>query len=195
MGKKFTSDSPSMEEILRYKNKHTLSIDVLIDAELASEIKALEKRHMIELRIDDKENRTPIAPSIRKRIDKLVEQAQESTVTFTFQDQGRKRFEDLWKTVPPTDEQREKGYEWDPDAFGPLIISEACIEPKISLEEATDMYNDWSTAEAELLLMTAINVNLGVSAIPLSETAIGGLDSSELNSIIASKEESPTVTT
>jgi hypothetical protein len=57
------------------------------------------------------------------------------------------------------------------------------------------MYNNWSTAEAELLLMTAINVNLGVSNIPLSATATGGPPNSELSSITALIEESPTATT
>jgi len=195
MGQKFTSDKPSIEEILRLKNKHTLSVDILIDTKLASEIKALERQHIIELRVDSKENRTPVAPGLWKQIEKLTEEAQESTVTFTFRDQGRKRFEDLWKTCPPSDEQRELGFEWDPDAFGPLVIAESCIEPKLTLEEATQMYDEWSTAEAETLLMTAINVNMGMSAIPLSGTATGGQPTLDLSSIIATNEESPTDTT
>jgi len=195
MGQKFTSDKPSIEEILRLKNKHTLSVDILIDAELASEIKALERQHMVELRVDAKENRTPVAPALSKQIEELTKVAQERTATFLFQDQGRKRFEDLWKTCPPSDEQREQGYEWNPDEFGPLIIAESCIEPKLTLEEATQMYDEWSTAEAETLLMTAINVNMGMSAIPLSGTATGGQPTLDLSSIIATNEESPTDTT
>ncbi len=147
---------------------------------------------MIDLRQDAKENRTPVAPGLYKQIEELRDSAKDVTATFVFEDLGRKRFEDLWKTCPPTDEQREEGYEWDPDAFGPLIIATACIQPELTLEEATDMYDNWSTAEAEILLMTAINVNMGMSVIPLSGTATGGQVSSDLSSITALSEESLT---
>lgn len=198
MGQKFTSDSPSISEIMRLKNKHTVSVDILYDATLAAHIKELERQLMIEMRIDVKENRTPKAPAIKKQIDELTDEAISKTVKFTFEDLGRKRFEDLWKTCPPTDEQRELGYEWNPDDFGPIIISSSCIEAGASsgltLAEATEIYNDWSTAEAEMLVMTAVNANMGASSIPFSGTGTADQPSSGLSLITAPSEESPTPT-
>ncbi len=198
MGQKFTSDSPSIQEIMRLKNKHTVSIDILYDATLAARIKDLERQLMIEMRIDVKENRTPKAPAIKKQIDELTDEAIAKTVKFTFEDLGRKRFEDLWKTCPPTDEQRELGYEWNPDDFGPVIIAASCIAAGssggLTLDEATEIYNGWSTAEAEMLVMTAVNANMGATSIPFSETATADSPSSGLSLITAPSEESPTPT-
>lgn len=175
---------------MRLKKKHTISVDILIDSELASQIRALEREHMVAQRGDNKLNRTPEAPAILKKIEKLTEDALESTVTFTFEDMGRKRFEDLWKSCPPTDEDRDKGHEWDPDTFGPLLIAKCCIEPKMTTEDAIDLYNKWSTAETEILFTTAINANLGITSIPLSGTAIGGQPDLDSNLTIALNEES-----
>jgi len=198
MGQKFTSDSPSIQEIMRLKNKHTVSIDILYDATLAARIKDLERQLMIEMRIDVKENRTPKAPDIKKQIEELTDEAIAKTVKFTFEDLGRKRFEDLWKTCPPTDEQREKGYEWNPDEFGPVIIAASCIKAGssdgLTLEEATEIYNGWSTAEAEMLVMTAVNANMGATSVPFSGIGTEDPPSSGLSLITAPIEESPTPT-
>jgi len=199
MGQKFMTDKPTIQEILRLKNKHTASVDILYDAELLATIKELERKHLVESRNDDRLNRTPLAPDIRKEIDGLTDEVAAKTVTFTFQDIGRKRFEDLWKTCPPTDEQKEKGYDWNPDDFAPIILSASCVKAgdsdSLTLDEATTIYNEWSTAEAEMLVMTAINANMGAASIPLSGTATADQLSSELNLTTAPKEESPTPTT
>ncbi len=200
MGQKFMTDKPTIQEIMRLKNKHTVSIDILYDAELSAKIRELERQYLIETRGDDKMNRTPLAPAIKKEIDELTDLALEKTVKFTFQDIGRKKFEALWKSCPPSEEQKEKGgYEWDPDAFGPIILAASCIgagaSTGLTVDEAQDLYDEWSTAEAEMLVMTAINANMGASSVPLSVTATADQSSSELSLITAPIEESPTPTT
>ena len=192
MGKKFATDKPTMEEIRRLKTKTVLTVDVLLDNELGTRITQLRKDYMRQSRADKKLNETNKAPAILKQIEALEEEAREVTVTFSFRDLGRKRFEDLWKACPPTEDQKEKGYEWDPDEFSPLIIAESSVEPKLTLEEAKELYDTWSTAEAEMLAMTAINANMGVNSIPLSGTGTGDPASSGLSLITAPIEESPT---
>jgi len=197
MGKQFMSDSP-IDEILRKKRQHTQSVEVLVDPEIAAEIKNLERQEIIEMRKDQKENRNPLAPGIRKKIEELEKESEEYVVTFVFKDIGRKRFEDLWRSCPPTDEQKELGYQWNPDEFSPLIMAETCIKAGssdgLTLEQAQSLYDEWSTAEAEMLAMTAINANMGVSSIPLSKTATGGTSDTDLSLITAPAEESPTAT-
>jgi len=196
MTQKFTSDKPSMEEILRHKNQNTASVEININAELANRIKSLEREHMIAMRKDEKVNESPKAPAIRKAIDKLEDEAIETTIRFTFKDLGRKKFEDTWKSCPPTPEQKEDGFEWDPDAFTPKLMAMSCVEAgdddHMTLEQAESIYNDWSTAEVSMLATTALNANMGVGTIPLSGSGIDPALSTELNSIISQNEESPT---
>ena len=194
-GQKFTTDTPTMDEIRRLKKKHTTSVDMVIDPEINNEIVKLRRQHLAESNRDTKENRTPKAPAILKKIEALEKEALDVTVTFTFQDIGRKKFEDEWKSCPPTDEQRELGYEWNPDEFGPIILAAASLEPKLTLKEAQEIYDEWSTAEAEMLVMSAIYANMGVSSIPLSGTAIGGQPPFDSNLITAPVKESPTPST
>lgn len=195
MGKDFISDSP-VDEILRMRTKHTYSVEVIPDAEKAAELKAMERQLDIEKRKDNKLNRSPVAPGLKKKIDLMTEELSETAVEFVFQDLGRKKFEDLWKQFPPSDELRELGYQWDPDSFGPPLLAASCIKAGgsdgLTLEQAQTIYDDWSTGEAEALVMGAINANMGVSSIPKSEIDIDAILSSDLSSTIASNTESPT---
>ena len=180
-GKKFTSDSPSLDEIMRLKTRNTAACEINLNAQLAADMSSLNRQIMIEDRKDQRENRSPVAPGLRKQLEALEAEALESTVRFVFQDLGRKRFEDLYKSFPPTDEQKEEGMAWNPDEFGPALMAASAIEPKMSLDEANEIYDNWASAEVGVLVTTALNANMGVNSIPLSGSGIDSPQSSEQN--------------
>lgn len=67
---------------------------------------------------------------------------------------------------PPTDEQREQGYTWNPDTFGPAMLA-ACIGQDLAPDERMSEKDwiDWAStaaaghAEYVLLVNTCLAVN------------------------------------
>ncbi len=103
--------------------------------------------------------------------------ADEASVTFVFEALGRQQFSDLRGEHPPTKEQRTEWkkrwlrtgmvehqipeLEHNTDTFPPVLIAASCIEPVMTVGQATDLWNSagWSDAELAELFGTALLVN------------------------------------
>lgn len=100
-----------------------------------------------------------------------------STAWFVFRKptpQGRKRYEKLVDAHPPTEEQiaeataegREKP-PYNSETFAPALISFACAEPVLTIEEATELLEDWSFTECAELFSAALAVCTGRRSVNL----------------------------
>lgn len=112
----------------------------------------------------------------RAELERLLDQAveDEQVVRFTFRAIGRKAFERLKEDHPATPEQQKRAREeglaaglepehtrlqWDADKFPPALVAAASLEPKITHDEAWELFHvseDWNEAELASLFLAAL---------------------------------------
>jgi hypothetical protein len=112
----------------------------------------------------------------RAELERLLDQAveNEQVVRFTFRAIGRKKFEKLKDQHPPTADQQKRAREeglaaglepehtrlqWDADKFPPALVAAASLEPKITHDEAWELFHvseDWNEAEMASLFLAAL---------------------------------------
>ena len=71
-----------------------------------------------------------------------------------------KAYDDLLAGNPPTVEQKAEGETYNPDTFPAHIISAVVSEPKITLEQAREIWDgsQWSRGELRDLYMACVNL-------------------------------------
>lgn len=88
---------------------------------------------------------------------------EESTVDILLRSIGRKRYDALLGDHPPTEEQKkEDGGEnllYNPETFPIALVAESSVEPKMTYEEAKDLFDEWNGAELSELFFAALAVN------------------------------------
>jgi hypothetical protein len=125
----------------------------------------------------------------RTELERLQEQAveDEQVVRFTFRAIGRKGFEKLKDEHPATPEQQKRAREeglaaglepeqtrlqWDADKFPPALIAAASLEPKITHDEAWELFHvseDWNEAELASLFLAALAAQQGRDSADLGK--------------------------
>jgi hypothetical protein len=186
----------TIDQVIKNRSRHRTRCEIIPDNVELDAIKELRKQHAQALLDDRKLNRNPLAPEIQKEIDERESGIER--IGFVFEDIGRLKFEQLQEEYPPTDEQRELGYGWNPDTLSPALLHASCVEAGesdgLTLDQAQEIWDNWSTAEAELLVMTAVNAQMGVGSIPLSGSVTEEIVASVSSLTTAPIEESPTPT-
>lgn len=71
-----------------------------------------------------------------------------------------KEYDELIEAHPPTTEQKRNGATYNIDSFAPAIIAAVSAEPKLTLEQAKEIYTspDWSGGELSSLYIRAMQV-------------------------------------
>lgn len=185
----------STAEILQKRKPNRKTVPILLESDIKDEIEKLVAD------IDQEERRTRRAKSLadtdltemRAKLLSLYEKAEEHTAYFTFQDIGRRRFVDLVKEHPPSDETKktftdlgEDIPEFEPDTFAPALIHATAVDPPISLEEAEEICATWSEADIDSMFLGAYIVCRERTSIPFSEAGIAQNGSTEPSSTIGS---------
>ena len=185
----------TIADIKKKKKAVMKTVAIQVDGEVANSIAALRALLTAARDSDRISNDTDKAPAIQKQIDKMVETSQDTLVVFTFKSVGRFEYDKLVAAHPPTKEQKADGAEFNADTFPPALLSAACSDPEISLEEATEMFDDpdWNNAELRALFFGALEVNTETGEIPLSRSGSDGTLSSLLNLVSQSNTGSPTL--
>lgn len=188
-----------MEEILQKKKPNQKTCDILLDSTLKGQIDQLEKElNRVSRGTHSLGGRTPA--TIQQEIDRLYDQAHESTVTFTFRDIGRKAYDDLISDHPPTPEQKtdyknnggEGTLAYNTETFPPALISACSTEPKISLEQATLICDDWSEGDITTMFFAALAACKERTTIPFGRSVSAATADSDLNLNTVLSGESPT---
>lgn len=121
------------------------------------------------------------------KVAELKAQLRETSIKFTFQSLGRKRYEKILADHPPTDEQvkahKDSGeagaIEFNPDTFPYALISHSCIEPLVNDENREEFESwirdsdDWNGAEVITLFQTAMAVNTSRRLVNMGKDSTG----------------------
>lgn len=204
-GRQFSSDSPSIEEIMRRKKPVRKWVDVPLDSEVADALSAKEQELAnAEQALQRERTRSQAVEQIGKslaegskiqeklkrvedleaELDRLWEESEASIVRFWFQDIGKKKYDDLISEHPPTPEQKkeweDEGGEgklaYNTETFPPALLSKASLDPKISLEYANQIFEEWGNWEVIRLYRTAEAACAGISTVPKSRRSLADTD-------------------
>lgn len=88
------------------------------------------------------------------------EDGNEITLQVKFQAISSKAYDDLIAANPPTSKQRQAGAAYNVDTFAPALIAAVSLEPKLSVEQAKEIYTspDWATGEVGEFFVSALRV-------------------------------------
>ena len=185
----------TMANIIAKKRGVTKKVPIQIDGEVAVEIQELRAQITLAEQFDSKRNEPETALKLKKELDELIERSHDTEVTFTFKSLGRIVYDELVELPEhqPSDEQKKEGATFNPDTFPAALVAAACIDPEISPEEATEIFDDseWNGAELQKLFFGALKVNTETGDIPLSRGGSSTTASLLSNLLSQSSEESP----
>lgn len=98
----------------------------------------------------------------------------EESVVLTFRSIGRKAYDSLVDTYPPTAEQIREFQEDNPDRegnpgkgkppydidhFAPALVAASCVDPRMTIEEVDELFAEWNAVEVAELWVAALEVN------------------------------------
>jgi len=92
--------------------------------------------------------------------------------TMLFRALGAKAYDDLLAEHPPTKKDKEDGGVWNGDTFPPALIAASSMDPKISVEEATEVWTspDWSRGELYDMFSRLVRLNQEGLDIPFTQS-------------------------
>jgi hypothetical protein len=69
-------------------------------------------------------------------------------------------YDELMAAHPPTNEQKKDGSAYNPDTFAPALIAEVVSDPKMSVEQTTEIWTSkqWNRGELRDLFMGCVNI-------------------------------------
>jgi hypothetical protein len=88
---------------------------------------------------------------------------------------GAKAYDDLMAKHPPTGPQKLENAQYNPDTFGPALISACSFEPRLTPNEAKEIWDseDWSRGEIMELFVGCIDVCSKGLDVPFTEVGSG----------------------
>lgn len=146
------------------------------------------------------ERETSLAP-FREAVQQAEEAARAAAEFYVFRSLGHRRYEDLVAEHPPTEEDHDRirKLTGQPEAlagwgmgFEPALVARACVgnavsmeeaealakappgrdaEPVMSVEEATELRDEWTDAEWQALVQAAFIVSRGVRQVDLGKAS------------------------
>ncbi len=184
-----------IKEMMAAKTSARVDTPIQLDGAAAQRIDSLREEIREAHKADLRENRNALAPGLRDELREMVEQAKGTQVIFTFESIGRLAWDAMVVAHPARAEDKkiEKEAAWNLDTFPPALIAASCVEPEMTLEEATEIWEDpdWSGNELTRLFSTAWMVNQETPSIPFDRLGIELMQIIEPKSDGVLNEESP----
>ncbi len=166
----------TISDILREKKPNTKTVDIVLDSDLAGAIQ-FKEQELAQMRMRKGRSLADGVGPLEAELDALYESAADIAVTFVFTDCGRKPFEALLMDHAPTKVQKDHVaatgggiLEFDLDTFPPALLALTATDPEMTLEDATEIFDTWSSGDAELLFNTALLVCKERASVPLSRS-------------------------
>lgn len=104
----------------------------------------------------------------RRLRDDLRAALDEQTLRMQFRSVGRKKYDQLVTDHPPTEAQvaeaKAAGEEpppYDAEPFAAALIAASCASPEMSVEQVSQLYDEWNGVEFLELFTAALAVNTG----------------------------------
>jgi len=85
----------------------------------------------------------------------------ELEINVLFRSLGSKLYDAIVTEHQPTKEQKKEGNQWNPDTFPPALIAACSVDPRLTVEQATSLWEseDWSQGELMGLFIAAVKLN------------------------------------
>ena len=77
-------------------------------------------------------------------------------VTVRFRSIGSKAYSAL---VDAHQEGKERGLPFNPETFGPALVAASAVEPVLTPEQVTELWDEWNTGELLALFAAALDAN------------------------------------
>lgn len=213
MTQKFTSDSPTFDEIRAMRKPRTETVWVPLDTDLMERIEETEKKIRVEERLDEREHRIPVAPRLKADLERMIDEAEEAAVQFQLQELPRRIYRALIDAYPATDADKARGINrWNEETFAPALIAACCVQPALSsvpraellgliaggakptqirelIGPAVEVWDEWSASTAYLLFTSAYELQEGGAKIPFTVRSSSETPGSPPSSTTAPTEE------
>ena len=151
----------------RWKPRKAI-VELILDDDLVLD----HDRAVDELRTARANGHKPAAvKAIEKRVAELEAAVRDATRTLHFQAMRGADYRELLKAHPPTDAQvaefrkglpEELKYlrpEYNDDTFPDALVAASCIDPRLTVEEVTQLRQKLNAGEWGALRLTAVSVN------------------------------------
>lgn len=139
----------------------------------AAELLAIDERL-------DAEREEKLKP-FREAVEAAEAAVRDATETYVFRSKGHRAYQDLLtaKEHVPTEEdhdatrkmtgQAEALALWHAETFEPALVALTCIEPSLTVEEATELRDEWNDDEFQQLFNAAYIVSRGRRQVDLGK--------------------------
>lgn len=99
--------------------------------------------------------------TVTKKISTVDENGESVQLVVTLQAMPPAEYDKLLSDHPPTATQKANGEVFNADTFPPALIAASMIEPALTIEQATDLWNSprWSRGELADIFSSAAGVN------------------------------------
>ena len=202
MAKKFKTDKPTAEDIIRLRKPNEKTVEILLEPTLKEAIEKKQAEVDYAVRMEQRKGKslnTRGAESLQAELDQMIEDAQSETVEFHFRDIGRKKLDALVLAHPPTDEQKQQWKDegnqgvlgYNLETFPPALIAATAFDPELSLAQAQQICDEWGGGDIEALFYGALAACKERTSIPLSKRGYGRTNNSPLNSTSVSEMVEP----
>ncbi len=160
-----------ISDILKAKRPNQQKAWVLLDPGLRDQMDvALDLVSKREADVDRKGGAKGLAAA-EALLDELEAEVAGSRVQFVFQSIGRKAYSTLLDANKPRDDDADdEDLGFNVDTFPPRLLALSCVNPKMNLKQATEIWNDWGDTQTTLLLTKAIVANKEIVDIPFTRS-------------------------
>jgi len=196
----------SVAEVLAARKPRKKSVRLVLDGQSHAELELARnelKNLRLRERVDGKdETLASQIPGLERKIQELEADLITNAPLFTFQAIGRRKLDEIRSEHPPTEEQwdlyRERSKvnpmvnapSFDPQGLAPKLLAASALDPPMSIEEASELWDSLSDGESAQLYEAAWSVNMEAASVPLSASDIAAIGSSGGNSITQRVAES-----
>jgi len=163
----------NVDELLSEMAPREVTVRVLLRQGLLTDHARLERELELAVKGDQRENRTPLAPTISKQIVDLEDEIDAAKREFTFRSLGSRKWSDLLAKHPPTRDQKKNDPRaaFNDETFPVEAVAASSHSPKLTVDEAQAFQDGLPKLEWQALWQAAAQANLGGDDSPKSRAA------------------------
>ncbi|MEU1496987.1 hypothetical protein [Streptomyces sp. NPDC005732] len=159
----------SIQDILKSAKPREKTVRICIRGDLAGEAERLQEELSKVSEDWEPDSLTSVHPAraIAEQLKAVHEQAKDAEEPFTFRYIGDRAYSDLLAAHPGEDD----GQLFHPTTFPRALIVASCVEPAMTAEDATELFEVLNQAEIDKLANAAWDVHTAADVIPFSLAA------------------------
>lgn len=180
------------EEIVKRRSAPTVTVRLPMENRLIDDFEKLRKEAAkTEVAANMSNDREVHIRSVElnRQLESMRQQIEDSRVAFVFQGIPRVEYNELVEQHPSRKEDRDNGFEFNPETLAPYLIAACAVDPELTVEQATFFWTEWTAAEGIKLYNAAYEANKVVRDIPFTVAGIGKIPLSDPNSDSATGSE------